>query len=118
MCYYLENSEPGELQPCAPPAENQEDSGPLEASVQSSLEKELGKRVSIQPQEGLLGRAGITSEEEIVTSALEYSMQRSAKAIIATAHKYNLGLDIRTAAYANAIEKIYTTYKTAGFTFS
>ncbi|KHN88226.1 Glutamate dehydrogenase, mitochondrial [Toxocara canis] len=90
----------------------------LLASVQSSLEKELGKRVSIQPQEGLLGRAGITSEEEIVTSALEYSMQRSAKAIIATAHKYNLGLDIRTAAYANAIEKIYTTYKTAGFTFS
>ena len=32
--------------------------------------------------------------------------------------EYNLGLDLRTAAYVCALEKIYTVYREAGITFS
>ncbi|VDK63020.1 unnamed protein product [Onchocerca ochengi] len=92
-------------------------------SVQQSLEEAMSKKIPIKPNKELLGRigaaaAGATSEEEIVQSGLDYSMQRSAESIMQTAQKYNLGLDIRTAAYANSIEKIYNTYLTAGITFS
>jgi glutamate dehydrogenase (NAD(P)+) len=39
------------------------------------------------------------------------------QAIMKTAMKFNLGLDLRTAAYVNSIEKIFTTYKEAGLAF-
>lgn len=34
------------------------------------------------------------------------------------AHEYNLGLDLRTAAFVAALEKIYIVYRDAGLTFS
>ena len=43
-----------------------------------------------------------------------YSMQQ----IRQTVREFNLGLDLRTAAYVRAMEKIYTVYRDAGITFS
>ncbi|KAG1681870.1 Glutamate dehydrogenase, mitochondrial [Nymphon striatum] len=57
--------------------------------------------------------------------SLNYSIDLSgmsseliAKAIMKTAQQHNLGLDLRTAAYTNSINKIYQTYKGSGLTFT
>ncbi|CAF3645092.1 unnamed protein product [Adineta steineri] len=89
-------------------------------SVQSSLEAKFGKmggQIPIIPSDQFFKRMAGASEKDIVHSGLEQTMEKSARAIMETAQKFNLGLDIRTAAYVTALEKIYNVYVSAGMTF-
>ncbi|CAG0921335.1 unnamed protein product [Notodromas monacha] len=90
--------------------------GSVEESLRNILESAGidSKLVKILPTHEYMMKMSGASERDIVNSGLEYSMERSAKAIMKTAFKYNLGLDLRVAAYVNAIEKIFDTYRHAG----
>ncbi len=90
-------------------------------SVQDSLERRFGKiggKIDIQPSSEFERRMSGASEKDIVHSGLEFSMERSARALMNTVMDYNLGMDLRTAAFINAIRKIFKTYRDAGLTFN
>jgi len=89
-------------------------------SVQDSLERRFGKvggGIPVLPNENFNSRMSGASEKDIVHSGLDYSMERTARNIMVTAKELNLGLDLRTAAYINSINKIFTTYRDAGLSF-
>ena len=87
-------------------------------SVQKSLESRFGQRnITVSPTDHLQQRITGASEEDVVNAALDYTMERSAKAIMSTGIKYNLGMDLRSAAYVNAVEKIFHTLHQAGSIF-
>jgi len=89
-------------------------------SVQESLERRFGRvggRIPITPSEAFAKRMGGASEKDIVHSGLDYTMERSARNIMKVAMQYNLGLDLRTAAYTHSIEKIFSTYDASGLSF-
>lgn len=90
-------------------------------SVQKSLEKKFGNSggsIPITPSERFEKRMGGASEKDIVHSGLAQTMEGSARQIMMIAMEYNLGLDIRTAAYINSVSKIVRCYKEAGLTFT
>ncbi|KPJ05845.1 Glutamate dehydrogenase, mitochondrial [Papilio xuthus] len=54
------------------------------------------------------------NEKQIVNSGLEYSMTKACQNVSQAASTHNLELDMRTAAYITAIEKIFVTYDEHG----
>jgi len=90
-------------------------------SVQDSLERRFGKvggAIPISPSKDFEAKMAGASEKDIVHSGLDYSMERTARSIMDTAMSYDLGLDLRTAAYINSVSKIFKTYRDAGLTFN
>ena len=50
----------------------------------------------------------------MMIKTINYSFIIPSQQIMKTAQEYNLGLDLRTAAYICVLTKIYTVYKEAG----
>lgn len=71
----------------------------------------VSSHLSIHPNDQMADRMGGASEKDIVQSALQFTMERSAKEIIKRVHSYELGLDVRKAAFILAAEKVYTNMK-------
>ncbi|XP_068626155.1 glutamate dehydrogenase, mitochondrial-like [Battus philenor] len=82
-------------------------------SVEKSL-KACKIDAKIEPTPLFQSMMSGASEEHIVTSGLEYSMTNACQNVARAATTHNLQLDMRTAAYITAIEKIFVTYDEHG----
>lgn len=84
-------------------------------SVEDSMHESGLAQVHVSANPEMQSRMQGASEKDIVQSGLQYTMERSAKQIISRVHAYDLGLDVRKAAFVLACEKVYDTTNTAGF---
>jgi len=81
-------------------------------AMMDSIEKSIQPHIPdcfIRPTSKLEKRLKGVTEKDIVHSSLNYWMKDSANEIIARLEEYDLGLDLRTAAYILAIERVYYT---------
>ncbi|XP_018577513.2 glutamate dehydrogenase, mitochondrial isoform X2 [Anoplophora glabripennis] len=88
-------------------------------SVQESLERKFTDvgRIPIVPSVPFQKKIAGASEKDIVHSGLNFTMERSAKALKDTAEKYCLGMDLRSSAYINSVQKIFHSISDAGFAY-
>jgi len=86
-------------------------------SVQDSLTRHHSSfnNLAIVPSADLNQKIHGASEKDIVHSGLAYTMKRSGLKIMDVAESFDLGLDVRSAAYIASIHKVYNVYKDAGF---
>ena len=82
-------------------------------AILQSVSDSVGKKVI--PSADLEKRIHGATEKDIVHSGLAFTMKRSGLAIMETADEYDLGLDIRSAAYITSIKNVYECYNEAGF---
>merc|ERR1711970_269612 len=95
---------------------NEDTNYALLGSVADSLQNHFPNQdISVAANADMMNRMNGASEKDIVQSGLQYTMERSAKQIISRVHAYDLGLDVRSAAFILACEKVYNTTHQAGF---
>jgi len=90
------------------------------------IQNKQAKRLTISRTQNLLHEPVANHCFSIITQVIkEMPKPRTKKIAVFTlqqimrcAEEYNLGLDIRTAAYIVSMEKVYNTYTVAGFTFT
>ncbi|KAG8325459.1 glutamate dehydrogenase, mitochondrial-like [Homalodisca vitripennis] len=85
----------------------------LLGSVAESLKK-TGKDIQIDMSKALSDRMIQANEKNIVQSALDYSLAKTAHEIYRESKLNNLGVDMRTAAYCLSAYRIFKTYEEAG----
>ncbi|CAH1635859.1 unnamed protein product [Spodoptera littoralis] len=85
-------------------------------SVEKSL-KSASVNAKVAPTPAFASMMSGASEQHIVGTGLEYSMTKACANVAAAAKSYNLGIDLRTAAYITSIEKIFATYDEHGLAF-
>jgi len=95
----------------------EEQNNAILTSVRDSLKSHSSAfgNLEITPNAALNEKINGATEKDIVHSGLGYTMKRSGARIMESADQFNLGLDIRTAAYINSLSKVYQVYNEAGF---
>merc|ERR1719394_2234782 len=95
----------------------EEQNNAILTSVRDSLKSHSSAfgNLEITPNAALNEKINGATEKDIVHSGLGYTMKRSGGRIMESAEQFNLGLDIRTAAYINSLSKVYQVYNEAGF---
>ncbi|KAJ9590036.1 hypothetical protein L9F63_016852 [Diploptera punctata] len=82
-------------------------------TVEQSVKKHISD-VKISPTKEFFERLTNDPEEELFKSELEYTFELTCLNIMLTAQQYGLNLDLRTAAYIYALDKIFGTYEDTG----